>query len=332
VVSADGHPVDGDLSFSVAGAPPTQPAVTRQADTALIHSIAQEDKQRTEELPVLASVLRGVGLAALMAVVGLLFFGATARDIAIAPSAKTIAILTAFGAILLIAHLAAWLYHITPTFAPHEQFIVAALRSKLGIVELARTVLAVAMGICVFAGNRKFALGFGLACLIVSGAVGHSAAIHPIYAVPAKSIHLLAGALWLGGLLWILRTSSTDRDAHQREAMRVSSMALVAVIAILVTGLLQSWFFLNSVGDLLRSSYGRLVLIKIVGLLILIGYGAYNRFSLLPALAVAGVKLRRSVKQEILLIAVLALIGGFLAYIPPPPAAASTTSVTQGGQ
>lgn len=332
VISADGHAVDGDFAFAVAAAPIAGQTVTAPVDTGLVRSIAEEDKRRTEELPVLAAALRGLGLAAVMAAVGLLFFGATARDVGIVPSSKTVTALTTIGTVFLVAHLAAWLYHITPTFASYETFAVTALRSKVGLVELVRTILAVVMLVCVFASHTgKFALGFGVACLIVSGAVGHSAGIHPQWAIPAKSVHLLAGAVWLGGLLWILRTAPIDRDIQQREVLRVSSMALVSVIAILATGLLQSWFFLNSPSDLLRSSYGRLVIAKIVGLVILIGYGVYNRFSLLPAFAVGGgLKLRRSIKQEIFFISVLALIGGFLAYIPPPPGASSTTSVTRG--
>jgi copper transport protein len=334
VISADGHPVDGEISFTVAGPVATAPTTAVPVESTLVRSIAEEDKRRTEELPVLAASLRGIGLAALMAAVGLLFFGATARDVNIAPSSKTVILLTAVGAVFLVAHLAAWLYHITPAFASYQSFASTALRSKLGRVELLRSVLAVVMLVCVFASrNGRFALGFGVACLIVSGAVGHSAAIHPLWATPAKSIHLLAGGIWLGGLLWILRTAPIERDIQQREVMRVSAMALVSVIAILATGLLQSWFFLNSVSDLVHSSYGRLVMAKMVGLLVLIGYGVYNRFSLLPAFAVGGsVKLRKSVKQEIFLISVLALIGGFLAYVPPPPSRQSTTPVARGGE
>ena len=333
VISADGHPVGGDFSFSVAGAAAVAPTVRTPVDTGLIRSIAEEDKRRTEELPVLAAALRGIGLAALMAAVGLLFFGATARDLSVVPSSSAVTMLTTLGTLFLVAHLAAWLYHIAPASASAQDFAMTTLRSKLGLVELLRTVLAVVMLVCVFAShNGRFAFGFGVACLVVSGAVGHSAAIDPVWAIPAKSIHLLAGAIWLGGLLWILRTAPLERDAQRREIMRVSSMALVSVIAILATGLLQSWFFLASLSDLVRSSYGRLVLAKIVGLLILIGYGAYNRISLLPAFAIGGDrKLRRSVKQEIFFICVLALIGGFLAYIPPPPSTNPTTPVAQGG-
>lgn len=333
VISADGHPVDGDFSFSLAGPQIAAPTVMLPANSALVRSIAEEDKRRTEELPVLAAALRGIGLVAIMAAVGLLFFGVTAHDVDITPSPKTVFRLTALGAAFLVLHLVAWLDHITPTFASPGAFYVSALSSKLGLIELIRTLFAIAMLVYVsFTAHNRIALSIGVACLIVSGAVGHSAAIHPLYAVPTKSIHLLAGAVWLGGLLWILRTAPLDRDTHQREALRVSSMALISVIAILATGFLQSWMFLNSLGDLVHSNYGRLIIAKVVGLLILIGYGVYNRYSLLPAFALGGsVKLRRSVKQEIFFICVLAVIGGFLAYVPTPPPA-SATSVTQGAQ
>jgi putative copper export protein len=79
--------------------------------------------------------------------------------------------------------------------------------------------------------------------------------------------------------------------------------------------------FLNTVGDLLHTTYGQLVVAKMIGLAILIGFGAYNRFGLLPSLdASTGTdRLSRSVKWEIAVVAVLILIGGFLAYVPTPP-------------
>jgi copper transport protein len=172
---------------------------------------------------------------------------------------------------------------------------------------------------------------FGLACLVVSGAVGHSAAINPALAIPGKSIHLIASALWLGGLLWLLATSGTDLETRRSESFRVSSYALIAVIAVLLSGLLQTVLFLNTPADLLSSTYGKLVIAKIIGVLILIGYGAYNRYSVLPEYAAGGeVKLRRSMKQEIMVMSFLILIGGFLAYISPPPPPASSAPVMRG--
>jgi copper transport protein len=333
VVSADGHPVDGSFSYSVrttavvppvAGPPP--PADTRvQRDTAVRASVSQN----AESVPVPAALFRGVGLGALMAAMGILFFGITARGNDTLIPRSLVVSLTAAGVVLLAMHLAAWLVHISPPTGLTGQFVASVLGSKIGRVELVRTVFAV-LALLALAplGSEKIALFFGTACLVMSGAIGHPAAIDPVWAIPAKSIHLLAGALWLGGLIWMLITGRSADTTRRREALRVSSLALMAVIAVLLSGLLQTALFLSTPADLLGSAYGKLVVAKIVGLLILIAYGIYNRYSLLPRFADGGTKLRGSVRQEIFVVALLIIIGGFLGYIPPPPSA--TTSVRRG--
>jgi copper transport protein len=139
-------------------------------------------------------------------------------------------------------------------------------------------------------------------------------------------VHLLAGALWLGGLLWLVAISRQAGTLFPVEAKRVSSAALVGVIAILLSGLVQTRFFLNTPGDLVHTGYGRLALLKMIGVVVLIGFGAYNRFGVLPRLddSHARPKLARSIRQEILIMIVLILIGGFLAYVPTPPALQSS--------
>jgi putative copper export protein len=62
------------------------------------------------------------------------------------------------------------------------------------------------------------------------------------------------------------------------------------------------------------------VLAKVVGLAILVGFGAYNRFGLLPRLDDSDTprRLNRSVSQELVIVTLVILIGGFLAYVPTP--------------
>jgi copper transport protein len=93
------------------------------------------------------------------------------------------------------------------------------------------------------------------------------------------------------------------------------------VIAILLSGLIQTVLFLNTPSDLFRYDYGKLVFNKIVGLVILIGLGIYNRFRLVPRVESVDAqrKLSRSVKLEIAIMTVVILISGFLAYEPTPP-------------
>jgi putative copper export protein len=223
--------------------------------------------------------------------------------------------------------------HVSPTGHLSGAFIASLLGSTIGRVELLRTVLAMlALWAIALARHQKLAFGFGAACLVVSGAIGHPAAIDPYLTVPAKSLHLLAAAVWLGGLAWLVWLARCDAAACRVEARRVSSWALTAVIVIALSGLLQTIVFLNTPADLIHSTYGLLIVAKMVGLAILIGFGAYHRFGVLPAIDLpdGSVRLSRSVKQEIAVLTVVIVIGGFLAYVPTPPTAQSTATLQTG--
>jgi putative copper export protein len=85
---------------------------------------------------------------------------------------------------------------------------------------------------------------------------GHSAAIGATWSAPAKAIHLAAAAAWLGGLLWLLTIDRTTRDDRfMREASRVSRVALISVIAVALSGVLQALLFAPSIRELIESRY-----------------------------------------------------------------------------
>ena len=327
IVSADGHPIAGNFSFSlIAPGADSSPSLPLQSQALLPTTVAESSAAaaRTEAgsktTPRLVSVLRGVGLGAMMAAVGLLLFGGAAGSRRnLNPSALVTRLLT-LGALLLAGHMAAWLYHISPGRGLSETFGMSALTSTLGIVESARVLLAILALWAMTAGRRQLALILGLGCLVVSGTVGHSAAIQPIYAIPAKIVHLIAASVWLGGLLWLAWTFRRDVTAFRIEARRVSFVALLAVLAVVTSGVAQAYLFTDLPLDLFNTSYGRLVLAKISGLFILVLLGAYNRFRLVPHLDDSrnGRKLSRSVTQELVVMAAILVISGFLANVPVP--------------
>jgi len=342
VLSADGHPVSGSFAFTLqssnsASLAPTSsstgPASRDSGASDTLTASGTPSTTDTKPIPVVASVLRGTGLGALMAGLGLLFFGVTAGESRkLAPKAVIVRLI-AVGAILLAAHLIAWLYSISPTAGLSSDFVASVVGSTVGRIEILRVALALLALLAIAFARREIpALILGAACLLVSGGVGHPAAIHPYLSVPAKMAHLLSASLWLGGLLWVMWLARRDDSACRREASRVSSVALITVIALFLTGSLETILFLNSPGDLIHSLYGKLVLAKFVGLVLLVGYGAYNRFRLLPRLEDPGTttRLSRSVKQELVIVTAVILIGGFLAYVPTPPAPQSSPSALTG--
>lgn len=332
VVSADGHPVDGTYVFAIGDTTlgtqqPTPPPVAPPAEPE-----AEPDVWGPGVFgaPLIPAVLRGAALGALAAAAGLLLFLAGAGPNAAQRSDvrvrrfMTTAMLAATA--LIVAHLVSWLINTSPDHELDTSWAASALGTSVGRVELWRVGLTgLALWAWWLARRPRLALAFAAGALLVSGAVGHSAAIQPVWGVPSKAIHLLASAVWLGGLLWlVVRPANDDVTLFAADAARVSSRALAAVIAVAFTGIVQTRLFLASWSGLVTSAYGLLVLAKIAGLLALVGFGAYHRQRLMPRIAAAarGVadvsSLRASVTREIVVIAVVILLGGLLAYVPPP--------------
>ncbi len=96
-------------------------------------------------------------------------------------------------------------------------------------------------------------------------------------AMPVDVLHLLAVAVWLGGLSTLLvalyRAPSFEKSAVQR----FSRVAFGSVAVLVVTGIYQSWRQLGSWSALTGTWYGQLLLIK-VGLVVgLVGIAWFSR-------------------------------------------------------
>ena len=331
IVSGDGHPIDGDFIFVVAGdgagtgstaATPPPATPTAIDSTPATAPSAEDTASAMDDVPLLPALHRGLGVGVLAALTGLLSFLDTRRDRQSQPRAKWLATrLSIATALLLTIHLVAWALSVSPDRSLGGEQMNAILGSRVGQVELTRTVLAVlSCWALVLARRTRLAIAFALAALLVGGATGHSAAIHSAWTVPARALHLLAVATWLGGLLWLLTFERTNLDVVVREAQRVSSLALGGVIVVSITGLVQTKFFIGEWGELVRSTYGAVALAKVAGLGVLVLFGAHHRFRVMPRLAEAGVadRFSRSLRTEVLVLSLVILVGGLLAYIPPP--------------
>ena len=340
IVSEDGHPMGGSFGFTIAtsggasasaAAPAAAP--TRIPETAAVlapparaaPSTARNDSALEGALEgalVLPAVLRGLGMGTLAALVGLLGFLATRRDAEPEPRAERLTTrLATAAAVLLALHFVAWAVDVVPDHSLGGDQLAALLTSDVGRVELARTGLALLSAWALLLARRpRLALGFAVATLLVSGTAGHSAAIHPEWAVPARALHLVAVAGWLGGLLWLIVLERRSAAVVTREARRVSSVALAAVIAVAFSGVVQTRLFLPVWADLVRSTYGAIVLAKVAGLGVLVLFGAHHRYRVLPRLADvdAPEELARSLRREVAVMSIVILLGGLLAYVAPP--------------
>lgn len=335
IVSEDGHPIDGTFTFRVTGAPAdTSSAATVQPggaapspdstslEPATVESAAATAPSALGEVPVPAATLRGLGMGLLTALAGLLWFLGRRRDRAAQPRAARLASSLAIAAAVALAlHFFVWALAVSPDRSFGGSQMATVMTSRVGRLELARAgFAALACWALVLARRDRLALAFAVGAMAVGSATGHSAAIHPEWTVPMRALHLFAITAWLGGLLWLLSLERSTSAVIAAESERVSSAALLAVIAVAFSGVVQTKFFIGEWGELVRSTYGYVALLKILGLGVLVLFGAHHRFRTLPRLAEAGAAdaLTRSLRAEVLVMSLVILVGGFLAYIPPP--------------
>jgi len=335
IVSEDGHPIDGTYRFTIApsDSSATPATATPSGGTAAtvppsVNTPTQSDTATAghgttlSEVPAAPAALRGLAIGALTAFAGLLGFLVTRCSTAPQPRASRVARRLAVAtAILVPLHLVMWALAVSPDHSLGGDTIAALLASGPGKVELGRTVVALlAAWALLLARRERLALIIAVAAILAGSAVGHSAAIHPGWAIPSRALHLLAVAAWLGGLLWLVTLDHSDTTAAIGEARRVSSLALIAVIVVTFSGVVQTTLFLPAWGDLVDSQYGLIVLAKVAGVAVLVLFGAYHRFRVLPRLSEAAVAegFPVSLRREIAVMSLIVLLGGLLAYLSPP--------------
>jgi copper transport protein len=160
--------------------------------------------------------------------------------------------------------------------------------------------------------------------------------------VPADTVHVAAMGLWLGGLVCLVAAlpAATRRlEAHERGPLllnvvgRFSAVALAAVLALAAAGVVQAIVELERVSDLWATGFGRLLVAKSALLAVLVGLGWHNRGRLIPALARRvdagdppggpGFGLRRNLRTEVVLIAVVIGLSAVLVSYAPPGTGAS---------
>jgi len=115
----------------------------------------------------------------------------------------------------------------------------------------------------------------------------HAAAVRDdtAVAVIADAIHLIATALWAGGLvaLWSIfyfgRQNHLSASLTAQVVQRFSRLALASVFLLLATGVYQSWIHVGSLNILLNTQYGNVLALKLALFLAMFAFGTLNFLS-----------------------------------------------------
>lgn len=283
VVSADSHPVQGAFTFSV--------------EHASAHSALTLPKAGSTTVVVTYAVVRVVAYLGFALLAGGGFFllstwwpGFTDRLARRLLWSSSIVLTVATVAGLLLQGVYAAGQGLTQLFDPVG--LEATLDSRIGMACLVR--LAAVGGLAWLvallgspAGRRRRArLGTGWVVLALITAATWPLSDHasvgrqvPL-AVGSDIAHLSAAAAWVGGLamlLTVLLRPGCDQSTAAPVVARFSRNAAWYVVLILASGTYQTWRNLGHWAAFVHTTYGLLLLGKIVGLVILIGLGANAR-------------------------------------------------------
>ncbi|MGH3426833.1 MAG: CopD family protein, partial [Mycobacteriales bacterium] len=231
------------------------------------------------------------------------------------------------------------------------------LHSRFGTVWGLRVIDWVLLGALLTAASRlprarrwlSVPIGAGALYLAMTPAfAGHPSIQSPVAVFfPTNVVHVLAASIWVGGIACFLLAlpAATGRLAPENRSRlllgtmaRFSPFALGAVVAIAVTGVIQAYIDVRSVEALFNTTYGLLVVAKVVLLLTLIGFGFQNRQRIIPALKGVvervtapgriGVAARRSFRGELtLMLTVFGVTAALVSYAPPIDAAQGPVSI-----
>lgn len=139
-------------------------------------------------------------------------------------------------------------------------------------------------------GRWRTLVRAGLAVVVVisGGVVSHSAAIVEgrALALGAEALHLLATALWVGGLLgfalvlWPVSATPAGLAGTRGLALAIpafSQLAIPAVAGLGVSGLILARLHLSAWDQLVRTPYGRWLAAKLVVFTAMLALGAYHQ-------------------------------------------------------
>jgi copper transport protein len=283
VVSVDGHPITGGVSWRVGDGPAVERPVLERL-------LSAEDGDAG--LHALAAVVRTLLFGSLVVLVGGLFFvhllwpaGAADRR-----TRRTLVAAAAVGFVASAVSMGVEAADAAGRGIGQVADLGAALDTwdtSFGKGAVARLPLLVALGALAATMHRRSRraltwdvtlVGLALAAFASLSLAGHARTGRwTTLAVPLDVVHQLAGSVWLGGLavLAVLVLPRLVDDDGTVE--RFSRLAMVCVVVVATTGLVQGVRQLRDLDGVRDTDYGRILVIKVVLVVLVVVLGAMSR-------------------------------------------------------
>jgi len=145
---------------------------------------------------------------------------------------------------------------------------------------MAVTLLAIVIGLgCFVSSSTGSAMSWLVVAMIAASLPslgGHGVGLgdHAL-ALTSGITHVLAAFLWIGGVYALAVHAARSDFPLQKSIQRFSPIALIAFIVVAASGLANAYTHLDSIGQLLTTGYGRIILLKVF-VLVALGFIAWH--------------------------------------------------------
>ena len=163
----------------------------------------------------------------------------------------------------------------------------------------------------------------GLFCIAYSFLLGGHISVLGAVSQVAVTLHLVTLSMWLGSLypLYQLTTGNMSFEMLQHTMRRFGDGIIIIVCILLLTGVLMLFELITSPLQLLQTSYGNALLLKLTLGLSMLLIAALNKLYLVPTItaqnSVAG--LRLSIRIEAIVATAILAVTSYLSTIIGPP-------------
>jgi copper transport protein len=310
VISQDGHPVAGSVTFSIGTPTATKPPEDLETGISGLIWLSR--------VGLYVGLFAGIGgvffgkwicnaNVAAKVIVASLVVGLVCAAVSIGLQGLDVLGLPLSG----IATAVPWRVALGTSLGPSLLSAIAAMLAGLIAWRSTSARLARALSAIALAG-----VGLSLA------ASGHAATAPPqALTRPAMFLHGAGVAFWLGAFAPMLAILWSPRGVVLPILNRFSTVAVPVVGVLALTGLALAAVQLESIRALIETKYGVILSIKLMLVAVLLGLATLNRFRLMPALARDVTDTRplvRSILLEgILGLVILCVVAGWR-FTPPP--------------
>ncbi|MAG10310.1 MAG: hypothetical protein CL494_07880 [Actinobacteria bacterium] len=149
---------------------------------------------------------------------------------------------------------------------------------------------------------------------------GHTVSMGPrlLHAL-SDVVHMGSTSMWIGSVIGLAVVARTDRQQLSAVAQRTAKALMGTVAAVVLSGVVMTFIIIDDLSSLTDSTWGRILIVKVVTVLIAGLIGAVHHWSVVPRLASRDVQttFQRSVTIELgVLIAVIAVSSWLVVAMP----------------